>query len=154
MEYYKFLRQHVGHEPIMLAGSGVIIYKENKVLLQKRADDKCWGYHGGIVEIGESTEEAVRRELIEEIGVKVGKLRLFNVYSGKDQWVHYDNGDIVNYVDIVYITDELIGTPQPDNAEALDCEWFDIDDLPDNIHSTNKKALSDFAAWYKSTHKN
>ena len=31
MEYYKYLRQFVGHDPIMLVGAGVIIYKENNL---------------------------------------------------------------------------------------------------------------------------
>ncbi|SPU40570.1 NUDIX hydrolase [Lysinibacillus capsici] len=36
MEYYKFLRQYVGHQPIILPGSVVLILNsENEILLQK-----------------------------------------------------------------------------------------------------------------------
>ncbi|WP_199868436.1 NUDIX hydrolase [Virgibacillus senegalensis] len=41
MEYYKYLRQFVGHRPLILPGSVVIILNEqNQVLLQKRRDAK------------------------------------------------------------------------------------------------------------------
>jgi 8-oxo-dGTP diphosphatase len=36
---------------------------------------------GGFVEIGETVETACRRELLEETGVRIGKLRLIGVYS-------------------------------------------------------------------------
>ena len=145
MEYYKFLRRHVGHQPIMLVGAGVIIYKDDMILLQKRADDKCWGKHGGIVEMWENTEDTVRRELSEEINVRVGKLKLFGVYSGKDYRVEYDNGDVVNYVDVVYTTDELLDDPTPDNGETLECHWFHKDALPEDIHPTDRAPIIEFA---------
>ena len=149
MEYYKYLRQFVGHDPIMLVGAGVIIYKENKVLLQRRADDLCWAYHGGSVELGETTEEAVRRELVEEIGVKVGRLQLFGVYSGKEQFVCYKNGDKVQYINTVYVTNELLCEPVPDKVEALECAWFDINSLPTDLHVSDASVLLDFAEWLK-----
>jgi 8-oxo-dGTP diphosphatase len=40
---------------------------------------------GGFVEIGETVEEACRRELMEETGVKVQGLRLVGVYSAPDR---------------------------------------------------------------------
>ena len=40
---------------------------------------------GGFVEIGETVENACRRELLEETGVKAGKLQLLGVYSDPDR---------------------------------------------------------------------
>lgn len=43
VEYYQFLRQYVGHQPIILPGSAVIILNNaNEVLLQKK-DTKAGG---------------------------------------------------------------------------------------------------------------
>ncbi len=50
MEYYKFLRQYVGTQPLILPGSVVIIRNEQgEVLLQKRPEGK-WGLPGGLME--------------------------------------------------------------------------------------------------------
>ena len=149
MEYYKFLRQYVGHQPIQLVGAGVLIYKNNKILLQRRTDNRTYGKHGGVVDLYESTEECARRELTEEIGVKVGKLTLLGVYSGREMTVEYMNGDIANYVDIVYITDELLNEPSPDNYETDGVEWFDIDALPDNINKNDREPINDLVKYLK-----
>jgi len=58
-----------GKKPFHLFGASVIIHKNGKILLQQRRDNKCWGYHGGRVELGEVVEEAVKRELFEETGL-------------------------------------------------------------------------------------
>lgn len=43
MDYVKYIREMVGHKPIILAGSSVlIINSENQVLLQLRKDNNLW----------------------------------------------------------------------------------------------------------------
>ncbi len=37
-----------------MSGVGLIICKDNKILLQKRADNEEWGIHGGAMELGET----------------------------------------------------------------------------------------------------
>lgn len=149
MEYYKYLRRYVGHIPIMLVGSAVIIFKGSKILLQKRRDNGCWGKHGGVVDLYENVEETARRELMEEIGVSVGGLSLLGVYSGKEYTVEYANGDVANYVDIVFYSDEMTGTPVPDNNEVGEVRWFDIDDLPVNINKNDRKPIMDLVKLLK-----
>ncbi len=58
--------------------------KEKKVLMQHRAENAprlpgYWGLFGGHVEEGESLEDALRRELLEEIEYRVRAPKLFNV---------------------------------------------------------------------------
>ncbi|WP_338001047.1 hypothetical protein [Neobacillus terrae] len=46
MEYFKYLRQYVGHRPIILPGSVVIIVnQQNEILLQERHNGN-WGLQG------------------------------------------------------------------------------------------------------------
>ena len=51
-----------------------IIIKDNKILIGRRASFESlpgwWEFPGGKPEKGESNEEAIRRELMEELGVK------------------------------------------------------------------------------------
>lgn len=144
-EYYKEMRNFIGHRPLMLVGSGVILYRGRKVLLQKRSDDGCWGKHGGVMDYEEFAEDACRREVLEEIGLKVGKLTLFGVYTGPQMTVTYPNGDIANYTDIVYISNDFEGEVALKDGEAKDICWFDVDDLPENLHPTDRAPILDFA---------
>ena len=149
MEFYKEMRSIIGHRPLMLVGSGVILYRGRQVLLQRRADDNTYGKHGGIMDIEERAEDACRREVLEEIGLTVGKLTLFGVYTGPDMTVTYPNGDIANYTDIVYVSDDFEGVPSLSDGEAADLRWFDIDALPENLHSTDRKPILDFVKYLK-----
>ena len=74
-EYIKNMRKLIGHAPIMICGVSVIVVNEKgQLLLQKRRDNGCWGYHGGCMEIYETTEETAKRELLEETGLVADKL--------------------------------------------------------------------------------
>lgn len=149
MEYYKEMRALIGHRPLMLVGSGVILYRGSKLLLQRRSDDGTYGKHGGIMDIEERAENACRREVLEEIGLTVGKLTLFGVYTGPEMTVTYPNGDIANYTDIVYASDDFSGVPVLTDGEAAELCWFDIDTLPENLHSTDRKPILDFVKYLK-----
>lgn len=84
MEYFRYLRQYVGHKPIILPGSVVIILNDqDEVLLQKRHNG-TWGLPGGLMDLGESFEEVAKREVFEETGLKVDNLNLLNVYSAQN----------------------------------------------------------------------
>jgi 8-oxo-dGTP diphosphatase len=63
----------------------VAVDAKGRVLLIRRGHPPYKGRFalpGGFVELDETVEEACRRELMEETGVKVGRLELIGVYSG------------------------------------------------------------------------
>ena len=63
-------------------GVGVIVFRDQEVLLVKRNKEPNkgqWSIPGGRQIIGETTEEAAQRELLEETGVKVDRLLLVDV---------------------------------------------------------------------------
>jgi 8-oxo-dGTP diphosphatase len=66
----------------------VVLDRALGVLLIRRRHSPFQGWlalPGGFVEIGETVEAACRRELLEETGVKVGRLKLVGVYSRPDR---------------------------------------------------------------------
>ena len=76
-----------------LASDCVVVDARGRVLLIRRGFPPFKGKHalpGGFVEIGETVQEACRRELMEETGVKAGRLELVGVYSkpGRDPRGH------------------------------------------------------------------
>lgn len=68
----------------LLAADAVAIDARRRVLLVRRKYPPFKGMYalpGGFVEVGESVEDACRRELMEETGVTAGRLQLVGVYS-------------------------------------------------------------------------
>lgn len=101
----------------------VAIYEGSKLLLAKgvrHKDTNMYSTLAGFVESGESLEQAVHREVFEEVGVKVKDIE----YFGSQPWP-FPHSLMVGYI-ARYDSGEI--NVQED--EILDAQWFDINDLP------------------------
>jgi 8-oxo-dGTP diphosphatase len=68
----------------LLTTDCVVVDAKGRVLLVRRGHPPFKGKYalpGGFVDVGETVEDACRRELKEETGVKAGRLELLGVYS-------------------------------------------------------------------------
>ena len=145
--YIREMRKHVGHAPILTCACGVIIENnDGEILLQKRKDNGCWAIIGGSMELGESFEDTVRRETKEESGLSLGKLDVFQLYSGKDRIIEYPNGDICFGPGIVFITKEYSGVIVNDSEEVLEHRFFKKTELPDNLNQYDKDIILEWAS--------
>ncbi len=133
-DYIMDLRKVVGHRPLLQVGASVIVENgDGQVLLQLRSDNHCWAYAGGSVELDEVVEDAARRELFEETGLRANTLELFGIFSGKDTHYVYPNGDEVSNVDIVYLCRDYSGELRCQAGEVDELRFFDAANLPENI---------------------
>jgi 8-oxo-dGTP pyrophosphatase MutT (NUDIX family) len=133
MNYVKDLRNLVGTRPLILTGSVVLILNEyNELLLQHRTDGG-WGLPGGLMELAESLEDTARREVKEETGLDVGKLKLLGVLSGPDYYFKVSNGDELYSVTAVYVSKEVRGKIEVDEAESIEVRYFKLNELPDGL---------------------
>jgi mutator protein MutT len=148
-EYVESIRKHIGHERLILVGAGVLIYKNGKILLQKRRDNGLWADHGGCVEIGETLEETAKRELFEETGLIANKLDFFNIYSGKNLLYTYPNGDKVYLIITFWLCEDYSGEIKADENEVVELKWFDINEMPKEISPTLIKPFNDFVKYIK-----
>jgi 8-oxo-dGTP pyrophosphatase MutT (NUDIX family) len=134
MNYINSLRQHVGNQPLIMVGSTVLVLNvQNRLLMIKRSDNNYWGVPGGAMELGETTEETARRELLEETGLEVGELTLFGVFSGKELYYRYPSGEEVYNVSIVYLAHDIYGKIKLLDKEHYDFQYFELEHLPKNI---------------------
>lgn len=102
----------------------VLIRKDGKILLAKHANSPTNRYTAlaGFLEAGESAEEAVHREVFEEVGLKVHNLRYFDSQS----W------PFPHSLMLAYTADYLSGEISVDEKEIADARWFGPEDtLPD-----------------------
>ncbi len=107
---------------------------DDRVLLVKRGVDPGkgrWAFPAGFVDAGESPEEATRREVLEETGLSISRLRLLDVFSRNA----HDGGtaDII----IAYAADPASGELHPDD-DVDAAAWFDKDHLPEMVFATTE----------------
>lgn len=143
MGYIEELRALVGHRPLILVGAIVVIADaQDRILLQQRVHPHGkWGLPGGLMELGETTEETARREVIEETGLELGELRLIDVFSGPDTRMTAANGDVFYAVTIAYSARETFGELRIDRTESLDFRYFPADALPEQIVGSHRPVL-------------
>ncbi|MDA3923401.1 MAG: NAD(+) diphosphatase [Kiritimatiellae bacterium] len=100
-----------------------LIHKGDAILLAKRTDpgfNHFWSVIAGFVEAGEPLEEAVQREITEEVGLKVRNIR----YISSQQWPFPNNLMVGFYAE--YDSGEIT----PDGDEIAEAQWFTKDELP------------------------
>lgn len=127
-------------------GVGAVILRDNRVLLllrRKAPEADCWSIPGGKVEFGETTEEAVLREVLEELGVE-GKI---TAPLGVTNQILPKEG--IHYIAPRYLV-TIIGEPvNVEEDKHADMRWFPLDALPENVTMTTRMALTGLVTWMK-----
>ena len=113
-------------------------------IVYHQADDGSWSYPGGRVEIDETVEEAARREVYEECGLRVGDMELLGVFSGPELNHVYPTGDEVCGIDIVYVSRSFTGVLKPLDGEARQMGFYPPNRLPTPISAMNRPQLNAF----------
>ena len=127
-DYIKDLREKVGHAPLLTVAVNAFLKNEKgQVLMQKRVDSGLWDLPGGSIELGETFEEALYREVFEETGTRDFKiLQQFGAYH----WGKFTcpNGDVVYPTDICFacqIKETAVNLSHQDE-ETLSLAWVDL----------------------------
>ena len=121
----------------------VLIIKNEKVLLQKRKTDKVWALPGGKIQILEKTEDAIRREIKEELDENITDLKFVsfteNFFNLNDEDIHqYIFTFAGNLESNKY--DDLDEFDSIEKGKNIIYKWIKIDDLnkvevrPSNIN--------------------
>ena len=119
-----------------LVGAGVAcLNPAGEVLLIRRRDDGLWDVPGGRVEVGEATEAAARRELLEETGLEAGPLELLSVFSGPETLHTYPDGNTVAWVTVLYLCRSYSGRCMAGD-DAAEVGWFGLKEIPGSISAT------------------
>ena len=130
------------------AGVGIMILKDNKVLLGKRHDDPekadselsgegTWTMPGGKIDFGDGIEGAAKREVFEETGIIIKNPNLFSITNDKTLKAHF--------ITLGFLVTDFEGIPQvkePD--EITEWGWFDLNNLPSPIFPPSIKIIENY----------
>lgn len=132
----------IGKDYIGVGVGAFIVNNNNELLLQKRAvpaEKDHWCIPGGRLEMFETLEHAVIRETKEETDLDIKVITLMGICD------HIIRNENAHWVAASYLCKIENGIPkimEPDKAS--DMKWFNLNELPDKLTITTKKALEDY----------
>ena len=110
------------------ATAAFIVNSRHELLAVRRAKEPAKGtldLPGGFVDIGETMEEGMRREILEETGLEVG--RVDYLFSTPNEYLY--SGMVIHTLDadfLVHVADDA----EPKAADdAADCLWIPVDEV-------------------------
>lgn len=131
---YKHPRQAVTADAVVITQN-----EPRKVLLIKRGGKPfkgCWAFPGGFMNMDETLEECVIRELKEETGLVVTEVKPIGSYSRVDR---DPRGRTITIAYLIVVDEEL---PVKGQDDAKQAKWWPLNDLPE-LAFDHSKILND-----------
>lgn len=127
-----------------------IVMHKNKILLTKRNNMPFmgwWDLPGGFLNRGEHPEDGIRRELKEELGLKVNLKDLLGIYPG----TYPSTFEPFHILSVVYVAEPLTKNLRVlDKAELKGFQWFSKKEMPKKIaFDSNQIIIKDFIKKWK-----
>lgn len=123
----------------------VIVRDEAGRVLLRRSEQGSWVLPGGLIEPGETVEDAARRGVREETGVVVGRLRLLGIASGPELASARPEGGRTHRVAIAFVPEDWEGLPGGGGAESR-ARFFSPSTLPSDLDPADGPLLARFGS--------
>lgn len=132
-EYISYMRKMIGHKRMISVGlTCLVIDEKERVLLEKRTDNGRYCLPGGSINFDETVLEGLKREVKEETDIDIKEASLIMISSGRKQELVYPNGDVTDYVDLIFVSrvrSDEIHLRITDGESSL-LKFYSFDELP------------------------
>jgi 8-oxo-dGTP diphosphatase len=122
-----------------------ILRREGKILACQRRHDTVsplkWEFPGGKLEPGESSADALQRELLEELGIDANVGRVIH----RQEWTYPDGADVPDRDGSFRVTYHLVDAfaGEPTNRVFADIRWVTLGELTAlDVLEGNREALA------------
>ena len=130
--YIGWLRKKVGNGLILSSSVGAVIHDhQGRLLLQEKSSGEAWSLPAGGIELGESPQEAIAREVMEETGYAIHIHGILGVFGGRAFRYTYPNGDQVEYVVTLFQCRIIDGSGIPSDTETKSTRYFGRHEMPE-----------------------
>lgn len=112
-------------------GVGIVVFRGEEVLLAQRGKSprrNTWSIPGGAQELGETVEEAARRELLEETGLEVEFIGLIDVVDSINR---DDDGRVRFHYTLVDLAAEWRSGEAVARSDVAAVKWVKVADIDD-----------------------
>ena len=146
--YLGQLRQAAGKRKLIaVTVRAVIMNAQGQVLLVRRSDNGLWVMPAGSMELDESIDEALVREVWEETGLTATAWTLIAVYSHPRYSSVTEYGEPYQFVSFVFRIDAWQGDLVTHTDETVGARFFDLDALPDTVPPIYHETLDDLRSF-------
>jgi 8-oxo-dGTP pyrophosphatase MutT (NUDIX family) len=143
--FYNILRIYWRiRKPITLGVRIIAVNEHGEILLVKHTYQNNWFLPGGGVKKGETFEQTIRRELIEETGYEADVIELFGVYNNTYE------GKRDNIVVFISRNGKFVEVSKSPEIEKY--EFFNPNNLPENTAKGMRRRIEEFFNSDKSSH--
>ena len=115
-----------------VSAAAIILNQKKEILLLNHVlrPFSGWGIPGGFIENGEQADAAIRREIREEVGIEISKLRLYTIRT------------IGSHLEILFFG-RPNGEPRVHSAEIMELRWYSLEELPEEVAKTHGKHINE-----------
>jgi 8-oxo-dGTP pyrophosphatase MutT (NUDIX family) len=122
-------------------GAAIIADAHGRVLMQRRRDSGNWSLPGGTMDIGETLQECVAREVKEETGLDIEIVSLLGIYTDPAHVIAYSDGEVRQEFTVTYLGRVVGGeiAVSDESTEVRYIDPIDFDEIP--IHPSVRLRL-------------
>ena len=110
-------------------GVVALIERGGQLLLERRRDTGQWNPPGGRVELDESLEQALRKEVLEETGLTIARFRLFGTFSDPSRIGAFPDGAVIRMIALAYVVEVDDFSTIECSDESLELGFFSREQL-------------------------
>lgn len=129
---------------IVPAASAVVINDKQHILLHKRSGNHLWSLPGGAMDLGESIEQTIIREVKEETGFDVKVLRCIGLYTDPKHMIAFSDGEVRQQFSICFAC-LITGGALTISSESTQVKFFTRSEVEQmDLHPSQRIRLIDY----------
>jgi 8-oxo-dGTP pyrophosphatase MutT (NUDIX family) len=129
---------------IVPAASAVVTDQNGRILLHRRRDNRLWSLPGGALELGESIEETIVREVKEETGFDVKVVKCIGIYTDPRHIIAYSDGEVRQQFSICFEC-RIVGGEKTVSSESYEVHFFTLEEIEQlAMHPAQRIRIQDY----------